>query len=247
MIDKSPRAELTEFRGGADAWDDGPAGALLTLEFFGDAAESISAQLEQALPLPGLVAAGTVAGAGISASLNATLARPALAGAAVARVGGSLSASLLAPGLTATCGVRGTAGLSASLPLPAVVCTGAVRSGAALAASLPLLGLEAAGTLGSPAIDGALVAQLPAPALGAASSVRVSGEASNVLQLPGLEARARRRIDIQPQPSTPGRSTPGPESRLPAVTGERGATVAGQRVRTSTSGRIPSTGSKRRA
>ena len=68
MTDRTPRIELADFRGGADDWDQGQAGALATADFFGASEGPVAHATTGTLQGP----AGATAGTASRARLHAT-------------------------------------------------------------------------------------------------------------------------------------------------------------------------------
>jgi hypothetical protein len=144
-----PQTDLPrDQRGGADAFDNGLGGELLTLDYFGFAAPSgaISATSTSTLEAIAGAVTGTVASAGINATTSVTLDAVAGSAAAAVRVAATTAATLGAVVGSATATVLATATSSATLATVTGAVTAVVGNTISATTSATLEGLAGSAT-----------------------------------------------------------------------------------------------------
>jgi hypothetical protein len=172
MVEKFPQHDLRpDLRGGADAWDNGPGGLILTADYFDSPPPAlIVGSLVATLANATLVATGTIPSTGVSGSVTATLGPATVVSAARLRVAGQATATL-APATLVTQATLRIAG-SLSTPLSPLLAVGAagLRVAGSVTATLGGATLAASGAVASGPVTGQLAATLDGAILSASAT-----------------------------------------------------------------------------
>lgn len=122
MAVRSPQFD-NRVRGGADAWDEGQAGAILAADYFPAQASSTEASVTVTGPAPAITATAEVSGGAVEASASVTGPSPSIAATAASTVAGQASVTGPAPSITATGASSVAASVALQGALPSITAT----------------------------------------------------------------------------------------------------------------------------